>query len=257
MTTLRPLPRFLLAGALITALAGLAVLPRVAFADTSSDLNRAKDDLRSAQAAFKQATARKGARVVALEKYGLDSSQIGNSARLVATAAARGADAVFIPDGAEAVRVGRGLTGVTAAALAKLCDVHELVLLARRIVNPTRARTLLGARGTLSSRLQPNHPTDDTRPAGRRHGQPGHALGGRRRGPVAAAPERWQILLRLPRRCGPQHGRRGSALSGLRALRRPRDDRGTGWRCRMRERGRRTHAFTVQSVVGVDTQAST
>ena len=103
MTTLRPLPRFLLAGALITALAGLAVLPRVAFADTSSDLNRAKDDLRSAQAAFKQATARKGARVVALEKYGLDSSQIGNSARLVATAAARGADAVFIPDGAEAV----------------------------------------------------------------------------------------------------------------------------------------------------------
>ena len=55
------------------------------------------------EAAFKQATARKGARVVALEKYGLDSSQIGNSARLVATAAARGADAVFIPDGAEAV----------------------------------------------------------------------------------------------------------------------------------------------------------
>src|SRR5262249_31045368 len=28
---------------------------------------------------------------------------------------------------------------------------------------PTRARTLLGAKGTLSSRLQPNHPTDDLR----------------------------------------------------------------------------------------------
>jgi ethanolamine ammonia-lyase large subunit len=65
--------------------------------------------------------------------------------------------------GEEAVRLGRGLTGVTAAAVAKLCDVHELILVARRIANPTTARTLLGARGTLSSRLQPNHPTDDPR----------------------------------------------------------------------------------------------
>lgn len=72
-------------------------------------------------------------------------------------------DRLLAGSGAEAVRLGRGLTGVTAAALAKLCDVHELVLLSRRIVNPTRARTLLGARGTLSSRLQPNHPTDDPR----------------------------------------------------------------------------------------------
>jgi ethanolamine ammonia-lyase large subunit len=65
--------------------------------------------------------------------------------------------------GDEAVRLGRGLTGVTAAAVAKLCDVHELILVARRIANPTKARTLLGRRGTLSSRLQPNHPTDDPR----------------------------------------------------------------------------------------------
>jgi ethanolamine ammonia-lyase large subunit len=72
-------------------------------------------------------------------------------------------DRLLVGDGAEAVRLGRGLTGVTAAAVAKLCDVHELVLVARRIANPTRARTLLGARGTLSSRLQPNHPTDDPR----------------------------------------------------------------------------------------------
>lgn len=55
------------------------------------------------EAAFKQATARKGARIVALEKYGLDTAQIAGPARLVAQAAARGADAVFIPDGAEAV----------------------------------------------------------------------------------------------------------------------------------------------------------
>ena len=72
-------------------------------------------------------------------------------------------DRLLASSGAEAVRLGRGLTGVTAAAVAKLCDIHELILVARRIVNPTRARTLLGARGTLSSRLQPNHPTDDPR----------------------------------------------------------------------------------------------
>jgi ethanolamine ammonia-lyase large subunit len=64
---------------------------------------------------------------------------------------------------AEVSRVGRALTGVMAAALAKLCDVHELVLLAGRMARPTRARTLLGAPGTLASRLQPNHPTDDLR----------------------------------------------------------------------------------------------
>jgi ethanolamine ammonia-lyase large subunit len=61
----------------------------------------------------------------------------------------------------EIVRIGAALTGVTAAAVAKLCDVHELILVARKIGHPTRARTLLGAPGTLSSRLQPNHPTDD------------------------------------------------------------------------------------------------
>jgi ethanolamine ammonia-lyase large subunit len=59
--------------------------------------------------------------------------------------------------------IGFALTGVMAAALAKICDVHELILLASRISRPTRARTLLGAPGTLSSRLQPNHPTDDLR----------------------------------------------------------------------------------------------
>jgi ethanolamine ammonia-lyase large subunit len=58
-------------------------------------------------------------------------------------------------------RMGRGLTGVMAAAVAKLCDVHELILVAQKCSRPTQARTFLGAPGTLSSRLQPNHPTDD------------------------------------------------------------------------------------------------
>ncbi len=66
-------------------------------------------------------------------------------------------------DGAEIRRVGRALTGVAAAAVAKLCDVHELILIARKVATPTQARTLLGAPGTLSSRTQPNHPTDDLR----------------------------------------------------------------------------------------------
>lgn len=63
----------------------------------------------------------------------------------------------------EIAPLGRGLTGVMAAALAKICDTHELVLLATKMPRTSRARTTLGAVGTLASRLQPNHPTDDLR----------------------------------------------------------------------------------------------
>ncbi|HEV3345276.1 MAG TPA: ethanolamine ammonia-lyase subunit EutB [Pirellulales bacterium] len=59
--------------------------------------------------------------------------------------------------------LGFGLTGVMAAAVAKLMDTHELVYAARRFQRPSRARTRLGLPGTLSSRLQPNHPSDDLR----------------------------------------------------------------------------------------------
>ena len=72
-------------------------------------------------------------------------------------------DRLLRAEGVEIARLGRALTGPMAAALAKICDVHELVCIARKIRRPTRARTLLGAPGTLSSRLQPNHPTDDPR----------------------------------------------------------------------------------------------
>jgi ethanolamine ammonia-lyase large subunit len=64
----------------------------------------------------------------------------------------------------ELAQIGRALTGPMAAALCKLCDVHELVHIAARIPRSARARTTLGRTGTLASRLQPNHPTDD--PAG-------------------------------------------------------------------------------------------
>jgi ethanolamine ammonia-lyase large subunit len=73
-------------------------------------------------------------------------------------------DRLLAASPAEVARAGSGLTGVMAAALAKLCDVHELVLLARRCRRVATARTTIGLRGTLSSRLQPNHPTDS--PAG-------------------------------------------------------------------------------------------
>lgn len=59
--------------------------------------------------------------------------------------------------------LGLALTGPMAAAVAKICDVHELVFLARKLPRSSRARTTLGLPGTLDSRLQPNHPTDDPR----------------------------------------------------------------------------------------------
>ena len=60
-------------------------------------------------------------------------------------------------------QIGRALTGVMVAALTKLLDTHELILLAKKLkgITISKARTSIGFQGTLSSRLQPNHPTDD------------------------------------------------------------------------------------------------
>jgi ABC-type branched-subunit amino acid transport system substrate-binding protein len=54
------------------------------------------------EAEFKEIIARRGARIVALERYAFESNRMEGPARLVAQAA-RSADAVFIPDGADAV----------------------------------------------------------------------------------------------------------------------------------------------------------
>src|SRR5207244_3984634 len=54
------------------------------------------------EAAFKQSIARRGARLVALERYPIDRAQMQAIIRTVAQAASR-ADAVFIPDGADSV----------------------------------------------------------------------------------------------------------------------------------------------------------
>jgi ABC-type branched-subunit amino acid transport system substrate-binding protein len=54
------------------------------------------------EAEFKQVVARKGGRVVAIERYGADGGKMAESARLVAQAAAR-ADALFLPDSGDGV----------------------------------------------------------------------------------------------------------------------------------------------------------
>src|SRR5262245_60611495 len=51
-----------------------------------------------AEAAFKSAVARRGGRVVALERYPLDKSAMQSTVRNVAQAASKGADAIFIAD---------------------------------------------------------------------------------------------------------------------------------------------------------------
>ena len=54
-----------------------------------------------------------------------------------------------------------GLTPEMAAAVSKIMRVQDLVLVAQKIRVVTRFRNTLGLRGRLSTRLQPNHPTDD------------------------------------------------------------------------------------------------
>ncbi len=61
----------------------------------------------------------------------------------------------------EIAHFGRGLTGVMAASIAKLMDVQELIYASKKIQTSAHARTTVGLPNRLSSRLQPNHPTDD------------------------------------------------------------------------------------------------
>ena len=57
-----------------------------------------------------------------------------------------------------------GLTPEMAAAVSKIMRVQDLVLVSQKIRVITRFRNTVGLRGRMSTRLQPNHPTDD--PAG-------------------------------------------------------------------------------------------
>ncbi|KAB2967972.1 MAG: ethanolamine ammonia-lyase subunit EutB [Zoogloea sp.] len=61
-------------------------------------------------------------------------------------------------------RLAPGLTPEMAAAVSKIMRVQDLILVAKKCRVVTAFRTTVGLPGRLSTRLQPNHPTDD--PAG-------------------------------------------------------------------------------------------
>ena len=58
-------------------------------------------------------------------------------------------------------RVSRGLTSEMIAAVAKLMSNMDLIYGAKKIPVTAHCNTTIGLPGTLSCRLQPNHPTDD------------------------------------------------------------------------------------------------
>ncbi|QOT00175.1 ethanolamine ammonia-lyase subunit EutB [Brevibacterium sp. JNUCC-42] len=58
-------------------------------------------------------------------------------------------------------RISRGLTSEMIAAVAKIMSNLDLIYGAKKIRITAHANTTIGRAGTLSARLQPNHPTDD------------------------------------------------------------------------------------------------
>ncbi|OCT16745.1 ethanolamine ammonia-lyase [Paenibacillus pectinilyticus] len=62
--------------------------------------------------------------------------------------------------GDELLRISKGLTSEMIAAVAKMMTNLDLIQAASRIEVRTRCNTEIGHKGTLSSRAQPNHPTD-------------------------------------------------------------------------------------------------
>ena len=69
----------------------------------------------------------------------------------------------YATTGDELTRLAPGLTPEMAAAVSKLMRVQDMVAVARKVRVVTRFRNTLGLAGRLSTRLQPNHPTDDPR----------------------------------------------------------------------------------------------
>ena len=63
--------------------------------------------------------------------------------------------------GERLARLSPGLTPEMVAAVSKLMRIQDLILVAAKIHVVTRFRTTVGLPSRLSTRLQPNHPTDD------------------------------------------------------------------------------------------------
>ena len=73
-------------------------------------------------------------------------------------------DAAASPDSASILRsVAAGLTPEMVAAVSKIMRNQDLISVARAAEVTSAFRTTVGLPGTLSTRLQPNHPTDDPR----------------------------------------------------------------------------------------------
>ena len=64
-------------------------------------------------------------------------------------------------DSAAIRRVSRGLTAEMIAAVCKLMSNMDLIYAAKKMPVTAHCNTTIGLPGTLSARLQPNHPTDD------------------------------------------------------------------------------------------------
>lgn len=58
-------------------------------------------------------------------------------------------------------RISKGLTSEMIAAVCKIMSNMDLICAARKIEVTAHCNTTIGKKGTLSARLQPNHPTDD------------------------------------------------------------------------------------------------
>ncbi len=65
--------------------------------------------------------------------------------------------------GEKIAAMARGVTPEMAAAVSKVMRNQDLILVASKIRVVTRLRNTLGLSGRFSTRLQPNHPTDDAR----------------------------------------------------------------------------------------------
>ena len=69
----------------------------------------------------------------------------------------------LLRDNQDPSRLGPGLTPEMVAAVSKIMRNQDLISVARKCEVVTRFRNTLGMRDRLSTRLQPNHPTDDIR----------------------------------------------------------------------------------------------
>jgi ethanolamine ammonia-lyase large subunit len=69
----------------------------------------------------------------------------------------------LLSDDGDLAAISMGLTPEMAAAVSKIMRNQDLIAVARRCRVVTRFRNTIGLPGRLSTRLQPNHPTDDPR----------------------------------------------------------------------------------------------